>query len=75
MRFYRQVSSRPPRAARWSEAKGEASGELVGALEWYDVWGHTSEPFDFSQMAEPELLLVIYGGIPSGCGSTTWCPS
>lgn len=60
VRFHQAIASRPARAARWSEGRGQAAGELVGRLEIAER-GQLM-PFDFSTQPEPELLLVLYGG-------------
>ena len=60
VRFYQAIASRPARAARWSEAKGQASGELVGRLQISDRG--QLKAFDFTATPEPELLIVLYGG-------------
>lgn len=60
VRFHQAIAGRPPRAARWSDAKGQASGEFIGRLQRSDK-GQLL-PFDFAAVAEPELLIVLYGG-------------
>lgn len=60
VRFYQAIAKRPPRAARWSEAKGQASSEFIGRLQRSDKGQLHS--FDFAAVAEPELLIVLYGG-------------
>src|SRR6185295_1056162 len=62
VRFFQAVASRPARAARWSEAKGDASREFIGALEWFNPWRGSSQPFDSASVPEPELLIVLFGG-------------
>jgi hypothetical protein len=60
VRFHQAVAARPPRAARWSDAKGEASAECIGRLQRSERG--KLEAFDFAAVPEPELLIVLYGG-------------
>src|SRR4051812_28940417 len=36
VRFYQAIAHRAPRASRWSDAKGQASSELIGRLQQSD---------------------------------------
>ena len=58
-RFYAATASRPPRAARWSEAKGQATSEFVGRLLRVDNQG--LKPPDLTALPEPEFLVVLFG--------------
>ncbi|MDO8544440.1 MAG: hypothetical protein Q7S40_28710 [Opitutaceae bacterium] len=60
VRFHHAIASRPPRSGRWSDAKGEATRELIGRLRKADRGQQL--PFDFAAVPEPELLIVLYGG-------------
>lgn len=59
-RFYQAIAARPPRAARWADAKGEASSEFVGRLQRSERG--QLHPFDFTAVPEPELLIVLFAG-------------
>lgn len=58
-RFYRAIAGLPERAAKWSDAQGRASAELVGRL--LRVQAGQTTPVDFDLMPEPELFLVLFG--------------
>ncbi len=60
VRFHQAIASRPARAERWSEAKGQASGDCVGRLLRAEKG--KLQPFNFASVPEPELLIVLYGG-------------
>lgn len=59
VRFYQATSSRPPRASRWSEAKGRATGEFIGRL--LRTESGQLKPLDLAGVPEPELLLLFFG--------------
>lgn len=60
VRFHQAIANRPERAAKWSEAKAVASGELIGRLKRAERG--QLEAFDFAKVPEPELLIVLYAG-------------
>ncbi|HUR57511.1 MAG TPA: hypothetical protein VM029_07370, partial [Opitutaceae bacterium] len=60
VRFHQAVAARPARAGRWSDAKGEASGECIGKLQRAERG--QLQKFDFAEVPEPELMIVLYGG-------------
>jgi len=60
-RFYRAVSAKPARAARWSEAKGKATSELPGAVIKLDPQYRRTVPADLSTVPEPQLLFLLSG--------------
>lgn len=57
-RFFQAVAARPDRARRWSEARGELTGDCVGRLLRRDAERKLHE-VDFKAVPEPELLLVF----------------
>ena len=59
VRFHQATSARPPRAPRWSEAKGRATAEFLGRL--LQTQDGRLRPFDLEQVPEPELLLLFFG--------------
>lgn len=59
-RFHAAVSSRAPRAERWTDAKGEATRELVGGLVRSEAG--RGVPVDFDALPEPELMVMFYVG-------------
>jgi len=56
-RFHAATASRAPRAAKLSEAQGEATREFVGRLLRLD--GGKAKPADLAALPEPELLIVL----------------
>ncbi|MSU49064.1 MAG: hypothetical protein EXS37_08280, partial [Opitutus sp.] len=60
VRFYQAIAGRPARADRWSDAKGQASGELIGRLQIAERG--QLQAFNFTAVPEPELLIVLFGG-------------
>lgn len=69
IRFYRETSQRPPRAATWTEATGRATREVIGrALQ---VKNKELAPADFSSLVEPEWLLIVKGSQNDGISWTT----
>ncbi|MBI5770773.1 MAG: hypothetical protein HZA93_23550 [Verrucomicrobia bacterium] len=59
VRFYRTIAARPPRAAKWNEAKGRATAEFIGRLLRSEKGA--LKPVDLAVQPEPELLLVFFG--------------
>jgi len=59
VRFHQAIAGRPPRAARWSEARGKATSELIGGVS--RVENREPRPLDPATLPEPELLLVLCG--------------
>lgn len=57
VRFHQATASRPPRATRWSDAKGEASADFIGRLLHAQ-----NKSLDFTKIPEPELLLIFLVG-------------
>ncbi len=57
-RFHAATAARAPRAAKWSEAKGEATREFVGRLQRFD--GGKARPVDLASVPEPELMIVLF---------------
>ncbi len=64
LRFHREIASRPARAARWADAKGAATSDLIGHV--LRVENQELVPADLSSLPEPELLLAIYGSHNDG---------
>ncbi len=60
-RFHRAIAGRPERAARWSDAKGAATREMIDNTLQLDFAQHKLLPADLSKLREPELLVVFYG--------------
>jgi hypothetical protein len=60
VRFHQAIAQRTPRAARWIDARGEATKECVGRLQRADRGALQS--FDFAAVPEPELLIVLFAG-------------
>ena len=60
-RFYRIVAKQPVRAARWSDARSEATQEMIGNTLQFDFQKRTLVPSDLTKLPEPELLAVFYG--------------
>lgn len=58
-RIHAELAARPPRAERLAQARGEATGDLVGAVE--QIRNRALGPADLTDRAEPELLLVLSG--------------
>ena len=60
VRFHQAIANRPARAPRWSEAKGQASGELIGRLQQLNKG--QLRAFDFASVPEPEMLIGLFCG-------------
>lgn len=58
VRFHHAIASRPPRAARWTEAQGMLTRELVGRIRPVADWDRASG--DLASLPEPELLLIYF---------------
>jgi hypothetical protein len=58
VRFYQATAGQPPRAERWSDAKGRATSEFIGRLQRRK--DGKLQPVDFSSLPEPELLIVVF---------------
>lgn len=56
--FHRAVAPRPPRAARWAEAQGVLTRELLGHVRAVAEWNRA--PDDVAALPEPELLLIYF---------------
>lgn len=65
-RIHAEIAARPPRAERFAEAKGYATGDLVGAVS--RVQNRELVPAGLTDEPEPELLLVLSGSHNSGDG-------
>ncbi len=63
-RIQAEISARPPRAASFAQAKGEATSELVGKVR--RLQGKELVPADLAAIPEPELLLVLCGSHNDG---------
>jgi len=61
VRFHEALAARPPRAARWTDARAAATRELAGRLQRLDYQYRRLVPADLGDRPEPELLIVIYG--------------
>jgi hypothetical protein len=59
VRFHHEISGRPQRARTWAEAKGAATSEVIGRA--HRLKGEELVPVDYTQMPEPELLIVLFG--------------
>ncbi|MBL9200241.1 MAG: hypothetical protein JNL39_07020 [Opitutaceae bacterium] len=64
VRFHQAIAGRAPRAERWSEAKGEATADLVGKLKRSD--NRELKPIDFAATPEPEMIIAIFIGKREG---------
>ena len=64
VRFYQAIAARVPRAERWSEAKGEATADLVGKL--HHSSNQNLRAVDFATIPEPELLIAVFIGKREG---------
>jgi hypothetical protein len=60
VRYYQAAAKRPPRAAAWSQAKGEATADLVGRVRRLD--NREPRPIDFETLPEPEFIVGIFIG-------------
>lgn len=58
LRFHRAVALHPSRAARWGEAQGALTRELVGRVRGVAEWNRA--PDDLAGLPEPELLLIYF---------------
>ncbi len=58
VRFHRAVAPRPPRAARWADARGALTRELADCLQ--GVAGADGAPSTVADLPEPELLLIFF---------------
>lgn len=58
-RFYREARVSEP-APRWADTKADAAVELVGRASHIGADGKMAKA-DFTKVAEPQLLLVLYG--------------
>lgn len=56
--FHRAVAPRPPRAARWTEAQGMLTRELLGRVRAVAEGNRASD--DPAPLPEPELLLICF---------------
>ena len=63
-RFHDEISHRPAPAANWIDARGQATGDLVGHV--LQVSGKTLVPADLAHQPEPQLLLVLFGSHNDG---------
>ncbi len=64
VRFQQAIAHRPPRAERWSEAKGEATADLAGKLSHSN--NRELKPVDFAATPEPELIIAVFIGKREG---------
>jgi len=64
VRFYQATAGRPPRAAKWTDAQGKASSELIGRL--MRVENGKFKPVDLEKLPEPELFIVLFRSRQSG---------
>lgn len=65
-RIEAEIAARPARADRFAEARGYATGALVGGVQ--QVRNRKLEPADLATVPEPELLLVLSGSHNSAEG-------
>jgi hypothetical protein len=63
-RFYREAKLADP-ASRWADTKADATAALVGRASRLGADGKWTK-VDFTQVPEPQLLLVLYGPRPWG---------
>ena len=63
-RLYQEIAHRAPRAARWADARGEATADAVGRVLW--IRDKQLVPADLTTLPEPELLVVLYGSHNDG---------
>lgn len=59
--FYRAIAGRPARAARWSDAQGQATREMIDNTLQFDFQKRVLVPADLTKLPEPELLVAFYG--------------
>ncbi len=64
VRFHKAIAGRAPRAERWSEAKGEATADLVGKLKRSD--NRELQAIDFEKTPEPEMIIGVFIGKREG---------
>ena len=64
VRFHQAIANRGPRAERWSEAKGEATADLVGKL--HHSSNQNLRAVDFAATPEPELIIAVFIGKREG---------
>jgi hypothetical protein len=58
VRFHRAVAPRPPRAARWTDAQGALTRELLGRVRPVAEGNRAAD--DLAALPEPELLLIYF---------------
>jgi hypothetical protein len=58
LRFHQAIAPRPVRAARWTEAQGGLTRELLGRIQPVDEGNRASD--DLASLPEPELLLIYF---------------
>lgn len=64
VRFHQAIAGRAPRAERWSEAKGEATADLMGKLKRSE--NRALQPVDFANTPEPEMIIAVFVGKREG---------
>lgn len=64
VRFQRAIATRAPRASSWSQAKGEATAELLGRVVRLE--NREARPLDFDALPEPEFIVGIFIGRREG---------
>jgi hypothetical protein len=67
LRFYEGINKKSPPASRWCDAKGSLSASLVGRL--CVPRDGKLVPIDFTQRAEPRVIVLYYG---SGWGGQSY---
>jgi len=60
VRFQQAIAHRAPRAARWADAKGEATAPLVGRLQRTE--NRELQRVDFAAIPEPEMIIGVFIG-------------
>lgn len=64
VRFHQAIAGRAPRAERWSEAKGEATADLIGKLKRSE--NRELQTIDFTATPEPEMIVGVFIGKREG---------
>jgi len=64
VRYYQAAARRSPRAAAWSQAKGEATADLVGRVRRLE--DREARPLEFDTLPEPEFIVGLFIGRREG---------
>ena len=64
LRLPKELAAHPARAERWTDATGSATRDLLGSV--LRLEDQKLVPADLSKLAEPELLLLLFGSHNDG---------